>query len=519
MKSPRKRQRYSGPVSAVTAALAAFARTPGFVFYGESKKYKVNKALCTEHGPLLRELSQLAPSLSFKKRTIMDALTEVAVRKKFFAQQSQAKDWVAITTRRLRLMMRHVSQAAIRGRGKQQTWVRLIFPPAPVAAGTAAAAAAPSDGSGAKDLEEAAAPSDGSGAKDLVAADQAADGSGAKDLDVAAAAADQGAPSDGSGAKDLDLAASSGAAAASTDGSGGARVVKRPATRIPKKSQPSDKRLKKEDASASSEAVSVSSSPWQKGTPWSENTLRAVLAEEDDELEEWIAEAKKLSLLEFQQQQQEQRAGQAEDDHEDSIPAAQPMCSPGRRHNDSVGSATGSSSSDESSVSSDDRQETQIDGQQETQIDGQQETQRDDQQETQIGGQQETQVDGQHKTQVDGDVELKVSKNVGREVDDGQALEDNETEKDDQGDGREIEGNETEKDDNGDGRAIEGNETEKDDNGDGRAIKQDDGREIEGNETEKDDNGDGKAIEQGGDLQKDEASSLHVSFSMHSVMT
>ena len=128
--APKKRNRYSGSPESIADCLKPHANSPGFVFYGEDRKrYKLNKQLVLGHGPVLQSLHRLSCNLCFRKRTMILALTLLAEQKGWFSDSPDELDaWRCTAWRRIALMCRHVSQAALKGRGKHTTWVRLLLP-------------------------------------------------------------------------------------------------------------------------------------------------------------------------------------------------------------------------------------------------------------------------------------------------------------------------------------------------------------------------------------------------------
>ena len=133
--APKKktRSRFAGSPQDLAACLMPHANSPGFIFYGEDrKKYKLNKRLVMGHEPIIKGLHSICSNLRFRKSTVMAALAIVAARQKWFQDDPDELDaWQGVATRRLRLICRHVSQACLKGRGKNATWIRLLLPSLP----------------------------------------------------------------------------------------------------------------------------------------------------------------------------------------------------------------------------------------------------------------------------------------------------------------------------------------------------------------------------------------------------
>lgn len=138
-----RRQRHRG-VSELHNVLSRFVRRPSWISYdADRKKAKTRPDLIAPQAGLIREIATVAPSLSLVQTEVETALLSIWEDKKDEAgwarlPPEQSGQWAKISARRLRTLLRHVSQARTKKCGA--AWLQaLALPPAPTMSNEVAA--------------------------------------------------------------------------------------------------------------------------------------------------------------------------------------------------------------------------------------------------------------------------------------------------------------------------------------------------------------------------------------------
>ena len=128
-----RRPRFGGSVNDIVEAIIDFATSPTFLPYpdmpSDKKKGphpKVHQTLIKKQRGMLIKLKFSKGNLSFTPQQVSTALAEIARRKEWRWRDGEEEDWIKTTGGRLRLMLRHVSQALT----KQNQWALDLFDPA-----------------------------------------------------------------------------------------------------------------------------------------------------------------------------------------------------------------------------------------------------------------------------------------------------------------------------------------------------------------------------------------------------
>ena len=129
---PKTRPRYNGSVQALVDVIAPSVTCSTWLTYGQRAGAKLNKPMCLRHVGIVRGLTQLMPSLSFKRADLKSAMAGArGLKRKEWPQdinQDEEDEWDEVQVARLTTMLRHVAQA----RTAQRAWVDVLFrAPAP----------------------------------------------------------------------------------------------------------------------------------------------------------------------------------------------------------------------------------------------------------------------------------------------------------------------------------------------------------------------------------------------------
>ena len=116
---PGRRTRWSGTLAALVSALQV--EMPNEIMYED----KVNPRALVLHTPRWRRLKELQPNMSFRRSDVRKALQETARLAEWPLSQADKDEFADVVTDRLMVMLRHISQAGLRGHPPR--WYREIF--------------------------------------------------------------------------------------------------------------------------------------------------------------------------------------------------------------------------------------------------------------------------------------------------------------------------------------------------------------------------------------------------------
>ena len=170
-------QSYSGSPHSLAAILERHLQKPGTIKYSTLMASRTCREQILPHGPLLKELYELQPNLSFSQSTMEASLRLVAERRGWCRRSPNGLEQFCSTiASRLRVMSRHVAQSVI----KESKWAMNM-----VGAGPTPSAAPPSAAASVSDseAEHGATPTAAAPLPDQVAAEGGgADGGSADSL-------------------------------------------------------------------------------------------------------------------------------------------------------------------------------------------------------------------------------------------------------------------------------------------------------------------------------------------------
>ena len=121
---------FRGPTSALVTALDPLVLQTGFIKYHEkiTKKTLMQKDLITKQARFLQALHQVFAPLNFRQKQMEAAISTIGkARGGSPAQPSVLSEWSEVTSRRLRCMCRHYTQAQGKARGSHCSWVHSIL--------------------------------------------------------------------------------------------------------------------------------------------------------------------------------------------------------------------------------------------------------------------------------------------------------------------------------------------------------------------------------------------------------
>ena len=114
-----RRTRWSGTLAALVSALQV--EMPNEIMYEDT----VNPRALVLHTPRWRRLKELQPNMAFKRSDVRKALQETARLAEWPLSQADKDEFADVVTDRLMVMLRHISQAGLRGHPPR--WYREIF--------------------------------------------------------------------------------------------------------------------------------------------------------------------------------------------------------------------------------------------------------------------------------------------------------------------------------------------------------------------------------------------------------
>ena len=109
-----QRVRFSGNVPELKRVLSKHIVAAGWLTYGKDDIHVNGQEITDRWAPLVRDLYELQPNMSFKKSDVKGALGEIAKTKNWKLSKSDLKEMQTVVANRLGLLCRHTSQAAKR---------------------------------------------------------------------------------------------------------------------------------------------------------------------------------------------------------------------------------------------------------------------------------------------------------------------------------------------------------------------------------------------------------------------
>lgn len=131
------RSRFTGGAAQIAEVITPFADVPDFLRYGSGMdKSPVERAKIKQHAPLLRQLHELSPSLSFVQGVVEKAIVLVAAEcsDTIWARKltpAEVEEWAPEISQQLRTMCRHLSQSLV----KNRSWATESTSPNPAGPG------------------------------------------------------------------------------------------------------------------------------------------------------------------------------------------------------------------------------------------------------------------------------------------------------------------------------------------------------------------------------------------------
>ena len=119
------RARYSGSVENLIETLRPHIHGPRWITYAEDVDAKLNKAAVVSKRGLLCSLRRLQGNLSFTQASMESALAEI-LKTTEWVKPEEAQGWCEKNAKRLRVMLRHVSQALLKSKGAAPKWLNFL---------------------------------------------------------------------------------------------------------------------------------------------------------------------------------------------------------------------------------------------------------------------------------------------------------------------------------------------------------------------------------------------------------
>ena len=123
----RKIRPHFRDAAALERVLQGHVVVPDFLRYAESFQAEIDKKAIKKHELLVQQLHALAPNMVFTQKALEQALGSIGLKRKWFRQDSDRKDWAETLGLRLRVMCRHFQQSWLKARGSTSTWIRSII--------------------------------------------------------------------------------------------------------------------------------------------------------------------------------------------------------------------------------------------------------------------------------------------------------------------------------------------------------------------------------------------------------
>ena len=133
-KSDKTRDRYDGPISALADALRPSVTCPNWLVYTTNPGDRMDKDTIRAHGAVAcAALATYRPTGRFVKTTwkqamqlLVNELSPATLHKWFFGSEDHKSQWPGIQASRMRVLLRHWSQAVVKARGFHTGWVNMV---------------------------------------------------------------------------------------------------------------------------------------------------------------------------------------------------------------------------------------------------------------------------------------------------------------------------------------------------------------------------------------------------------
>jgi hypothetical protein len=119
------RARYNGSVENLIETMRPHMHGPRWITYAKDVGATLNEAAVVSKRGLVCSLRRLQGDLSFTQASMESALAEI-LKTTEWVKPEEAKGWCEKNAKRLRVMLRHVSQATLKSKGAAPKWLNFF---------------------------------------------------------------------------------------------------------------------------------------------------------------------------------------------------------------------------------------------------------------------------------------------------------------------------------------------------------------------------------------------------------